>query len=300
MKKVFFAVYLLLFPLCAYAQEDASAEYFVESVSIDPTLYNTQHIYMQDDPRLKNRVFFINVSQLTSDTATGVCRKKNSKNIMLGKWLATTFPAHMFHSSDNFPVRDPADFNVPYSKKTLVSSLGYNCDDRKEKKINRPVQVTLPNKKLLLTWKGDGVLLILRKIKPGEKIPPSFKCSQNNTETEKAICDSNVLGGWDRSMLEALQKAIRGTPEADNEVDHFQLSASQVNDIINFQKKWLIERNKCKDDKACIAQQYNDQVDTMYDIALSGGYIPKPQTEEEKRQIEEDMLYFSKLTKKKK
>ena len=38
----------------------------------------------------------------------------------------------------------------------------------------------------------------------------------------------------------------------------------------------------------------------MYDIALSGGYISKPQTEEEKRQIEEDVLYFSKLTKKKK
>ncbi|MBS1002589.1 lysozyme inhibitor LprI family protein [Acetobacter thailandicus] len=231
-----------------------------------------------------------------------MCRKKDSKNKTLGKWMAKAFPVDSPETHTFLSIRNPSDFNVPYSEATLISAVGYICSDLQEKWNNGPKQAILPNKKLLLAWENDGVLLILRKIKPGEKILPSFKCNENNNETEETICSSNALSGWDQSMAEAFRKAIARASRNDAQAYVFQTKKTKVSDVSNlmkFQNKWLQKRNNCTVDKECITSQYSRQVNTLESISIEGK-TPDALSENDEKITKEDMMYISKLTKKKK
>lgn len=81
----------------------------------------------------------------------------------------------------------------------------------------------------------ETVLFLVRR-KADEKPKPSFSCAKAATPAEKAICESFVLAGWDRSVSLAWQRA--------QEVGH--------NDSMDEQKAWLRTRDKCGGDGACL------------------------------------------------
>jgi uncharacterized protein len=80
----------------------------------------------------------------------------------------------------------------------------------------------------------ETVLFLVRR-KADEKPKPSFSCTKASTPTEKAICESFVLAGWDRSVSLAWQRA--------QEFGY---------DSMEDQKAFLRTRDKCGGDAACI------------------------------------------------
>lgn len=86
----------------------------------------------------------------------------------------------------------------------------------------------------ILELNTETVLFLVRR-KADAKPKPSFSCAKASTPTEKAICDSFVLAGWDRSVSLAWQRAHGGSDGWKDE-----------------QKEWLRTRDKCGGDTACL------------------------------------------------
>lgn len=83
----------------------------------------------------------------------------------------------------------------------------------------------------------ETVLFLVRR-KADEKPTPSFSCAKASTPTEKAICGSFLLAGWDRSVALAWRRA--------QEVG--------INDSMDEQKAWLRTRDECGGDPACLVR----------------------------------------------
>jgi uncharacterized protein len=91
----------------------------------------------------------------------------------------------------------------------------------------------------------------------------SFDCNKAGTKTEKAICSKSGTC----SQLD----------ELDNEVNRLYKMAKQDSDsIVNDQKKWLAERNKCADQCDCLVKSYESrqsQIISMIGESLKAGAL---------------------------
>jgi len=85
----------------------------------------------------------------------------------------------------------------------------------------------------------------------------SFDCKKASTATEKAICDSPFLGAYDLDMAFAYKDA-RGT-----------LSGDERTKLLDAQRAWLKERDRCGGDSACLEKAYFQRLSQLtkdYDI----------------------------------
>jgi uncharacterized protein len=80
----------------------------------------------------------------------------------------------------------------------------------------------------------------------------SFDYSKASTQTEKSICDSKVLSGWD----EFFARVYRFAREKEQDTEQLKVE----------QRAWLKERNRCKDDRACIENAYTDRLQYLIDV----------------------------------
>jgi hypothetical protein len=86
----------------------------------------------------------------------------------------------------------------------------------------------------ILELDTETVLFLVRR-KADAKPTPSFSCAKASTPTEKTICDSFVLAGWDRSVSLAWKRA--------QEFGY---------DSMDDQQSFLRTRDKCGGDAACL------------------------------------------------
>lgn len=84
---------------------------------------------------------------------------------------------------------------------------------------------------------GDGrwALWLVREhlliLKPATgPIRASFDCAKANSTAERTICSDRMLAGWDRSVAAAYKEHA----------------------TVEEQRAWLVERDKCGADKACL------------------------------------------------
>jgi uncharacterized protein YecT (DUF1311 family) len=97
--------------------------------------------------------------------------------------------------------------------------------------------------KALMRW-YDNKILVLRRLKKGEALRPSFSCAGSLGTTEKTICKVDELAGYDKSVAQAYGA--------------IQKKFSDIKDsppMLKFrdaQRKWIASRNKCRDDQDCI------------------------------------------------
>jgi|SRR5450432_2332935 len=99
----------------------------------------------------------------------------------------------------------------------------------------------------------DTVLFLVRR-KADERPKPSFSCAKSSTPTEKAICESFVLAGWDRSVSLAWRRA----------------QAAGIIDSVDEQKAWLSTRDKCGGDAACLERTMQQRTDELCQRWVSG------------------------------
>ncbi len=77
---------------------------------------------------------------------------------------------------------------------------------------------------------------------------PGFDCNEARKETELAICRSDALSQLDATLSDLYSKAMRNK----NDVDGDELRKEQI--------RWLLSRNRCKDDILCISAIYKTRI----------------------------------------
>ncbi|PAK13212.1 hypothetical protein DF156_30720 [Burkholderia ubonensis] len=102
----------------------------------------------------------------------------------------------------------------------------------------------------LLSW-YDETILVLSKIASGARPSPSFACAKAMLPTERTICGSFELAGFDKSVDFAYRVALQDA----------QRSSESTDDIRRQQRAWLNERNRCGGDANCIRAAMKTQLD---------------------------------------
>jgi uncharacterized protein len=75
-----------------------------------------------------------------------------------------------------------------------------------------------------------------------------ISCSKASSPTERAICRSYLLG-----QAEARMATLFGVVTS-------LVAMGQRGDIADAQRKWLNQRDACRDDSACIAHAYESRI----------------------------------------
>jgi uncharacterized protein len=93
--------------------------------------------------------------------------------------------------------------------------------------------------------------LLLPSIRAARASEPSFTCTGRVTATEAAICKDDDLAALDRTLAAAFKSKLdafaAGTAHADDD---------DRDAIVITQKAWIIHRDECGADKACIRKAY--------------------------------------------
>ncbi|MTH46055.1 lysozyme inhibitor LprI family protein [Intestinirhabdus alba] len=121
--------------------------------------------------------------------------------------------------------------------------------------------LTMMDKQTLLTnWQGN-TLLLLQKLSPGVAEKPSFSCQKAGNITEKTICKFPTLAAWDRSVAAAYEIVVFQTKQTGIEV------TGSLAALKNEQRLWIAERNRCRDDRACIETKMVARVKSLMEKA---------------------------------
>jgi uncharacterized protein YecT (DUF1311 family) len=103
---------------------------------------------------------------------------------------------------------------------------------------------------ILLMHYSNQVLLTLRRRPRGGKPRASYDCEKAATSTEKTICGSFKLAGWDRSVAKAFKEALELSPEKERTLREEQ-------------KAWLKKRDACGANVECVYEQLWQRVDEL-------------------------------------
>ncbi len=80
---------------------------------------------------------------------------------------------------------------------------------------------------------------------------PSFRCSSNNTRTERTICISDVLSEFDVQMANIFRRKFSVTPQ------------NKRNAMRRQQLSWLQWRDSCGGDKRCLRRRYVNRIEEL-------------------------------------
>jgi uncharacterized protein YecT (DUF1311 family) len=89
---------------------------------------------------------------------------------------------------------------------------------------------------------SQQVLVVLRRRSEGEPPRASFACEKASSPAEKTICSDVELAAWDRSVAEALRQVL-DYKDADEKAR-----------VLREHVAWKVERDKCGNDRACLAE----------------------------------------------
>jgi uncharacterized protein len=103
-----------------------------------------------------------------------------------------------------------------------------------------------------------GAGLALPSLRSAAAAEPSFACTGKLTPTEAAICKDDDLAALDRALGTAFKAKLdaiaAGTARADDD-DRDAVAITQ--------KAWIVHRNECGADKACIRKAYTIRTGTL-------------------------------------
>jgi uncharacterized protein YecT (DUF1311 family) len=211
--------------------------------------------YEPDDPRLLGRALAIGAhGELSFDFGKSPCeaiawvaRPPATLSALVGK----TFPRP---PAADLP-RAPAlkDFGLRLEDRNVVA-YDANCAGATKAgeapaRWNRAWFAALGDDKAVVAYDGD-LLLVLAKVDPAAHAVASFPCSAARTPPEKAICGSQALAGYDRSVAAAYKRSL-----------HRHADDKQV--VEQAQRDWIAARNACQADAACISNRLQERLDAL-------------------------------------
>lgn len=142
------------------------------------------------------------------------------------------------------------DFGLKFANATLQpfeALCPAKGDDEPVRWGNAAWFAMLDPKHLGVAYDSDTVL-VLERILPGAPVRPSFDCAKATSASETAICASQALAGYDRSVEETYQRVLAKTDAATRlKLEHGQ-------------RDYLAERDACKSDDHCLADTMSDRL----------------------------------------
>lgn len=110
--------------------------------------------------------------------------------------------------------------------------------------------IALQRPEFLVMHYSDQVLLVLRRRPANAKPRASFPCEKATTLSEKAICGSFELAGWDRSVAVAWHQLMERSTD-----DRVRRQEEQ--------KEWLRKRDQCGESAPCLEEMLWRRVEAM-------------------------------------
>jgi len=211
-------------------------------------------VFKPQDPRLLNRVMTVGSDgrldfNLTTEACSLVTWAPQPPS-RLSALVAKTFPRGPRGSGRKAPTL--ADFDLKFADSTVKPYVALCLADPAAR--DKPASwgnaawfTMLDAARMGVAYDSDTVL-VLERIPAGTPVRPSFACAGAKSPTEAAICGSQALAGYDRSIADlyprVLQKADARTRPA----------------IEQEQQAWLKTRDACKADNVCIANSMADRL----------------------------------------
>lgn len=197
--------------------------------------------YRPEDPQLVGRELVVSSDQIRFADFNGTRCAPATWKRESWSWKDLTDEVFLGPKSSATPAEWKLK-TVPRGKVTVHVPCGHSPSWTK-----RSWLVAIAPDKVIFELDPETVLFLARR-RDDAKPKPSFSCAKASSATEKAICGSFVLAGWDRSVALAWQHAI--------EVGK--------NDSMDDQKAWLHTRDKCGSDAACLERVMRDRTTELF------------------------------------
>lgn len=208
-------------------------------------------VFKPQDPRLLNRVMTISVDgRLDFNLTTEACSRV--------AWAAqppsrlSALAAHTFVRGGGRKAPTLADFNLKFAD-SPVTPWAARCPadpgskDKPAAWGNAAWFTMLDATRLGVAYDSDTVL-VLERIPPGAPVRSSFACAGAKSPTEVAICGSQALAGYDRSIADLYPRVLQ------------KANTTKRAAIEQEQQAWLKTRDACKADNVCIANSMADRL----------------------------------------
>lgn len=227
----------------------------VTQVNIDNETTRTLS-YQFNDPRLLGRVINISAQSIENNlpekdvcTAPTLTIERSTLNQFIGKSMG----GDKSISAKNYALKENGQTEVSLFKIACHSGSFGPADNGAGSSF-----AALNPQKMLVNW-YDGSLLQLERLPKDPKPAASFDCAKSTSVVEKTICSDFNLSAYDKSVSQAWLLAKKQAADAGDK--------KLVATLNSTQKSWLLQRDKCRDDKDCLADTMQKRIDelTSYD-----------------------------------
>jgi uncharacterized protein len=193
------------------------------------------------DPQFLNRELVISRTEARFDMDTETCRRPAWRPVVVtwGELFAKGFRRPEGGGRSTRPTPADFEFDVKSRDQATVYAL---CPGKRLKGSDLWLEaewVVLLAPGTLVMHRDSQVLLVFERRASDARPRASFPCEKAASPTEKAICGSFDLAGWDRSVAEAYRQALHRNREHQETVR-------------DDQKAWLKNRDACGDRVSCI------------------------------------------------
>jgi len=228
-----------------------SGDWLVTRVAVDQA--DPQNwVFKPQDARLVDRVMTLDAhGRLSFNVTTEACDRvawSAQPPARLSALVARTFP----RGGGRKPPR-LADFDLPVADTPLrpfVARCPAAGADAPARWGNAAWFAMLDDRHLGVAYDSDTVL-VLERIAPGAPVRPSFDCARASGPAETAICASQALAGYDRSIANAYRQALA------------RADAAARPRLEQAQHAWLATRAACGADERCLSDAMVDRLDLL-------------------------------------
>lgn len=206
-------------------------------------------LYVPEDPRLLGREVSISAQEISIDNDSRDCESPSFTALpktSLRDFVGQRFPRPPQEDTPTHPTL--SDFRLAVSNAPVVP-LKIGCDPDTSQWNDAWIVPVAPDR-LLTNYDNSGFVLVLERRNAASPIKPSFSCARAQGESERAICKSAALAGYDRSVAAAYRRALA-------------LAGDQSTDLRQEQARWLKTRNACGSDAGCLAKSMRERVDQL-------------------------------------
>ncbi len=207
-------------------------------------------VFKKDDPRLVDRIMRIGTDgALDFNRTAEACGKVEWKalpKLKLSRLVAQTFRRLPEYGRPRTPTLSDFGLQVHDQSVAPLQAICHAGDGNTAPAPwgHTPWFVSLGDAKLAVAYDGAGVLL-LDALPPTAPVRPSFDCQRAGSPAEKAICSSQELAGFDRSVARVYASVLQ---EADDR---------RRAPIIQEQQAWLKSRDACEANVECLQDSMN-------------------------------------------
>ena len=205
-----------------------------------------------DDPRLMGNVLDIRADGTLDPT------RQDCKHAQWQPRRATSLAAivarNKRESGGRIERPSLADYALTFGDPTLAPYEAFCTSEAgKRESFNGGNWFASVSESRMIEGNGVDTVLVYDRITDATPVKPSFACAPDQDTSEKAICNSQILAGLDRSVALAYRRARERT--GDTPAGDEALRKEQAD--------WIAERDRCKADENCLILRMGDRIDAL-------------------------------------